>query len=544
LQLGDNLLEVEAHQAPASSADMVFGLSLTAAAQYAIHNLDTTQPADLTVIAGNSTTFSADLLGSGPLSYQWLKNNSPIPGATNATYTIPSVIYTDAGAYALQASNPLSTNTSRAATLVVSNAPITLADATLPADVVAVAGQALTLSSSVAGSPPYQFQWYQGNNPIAGATNSTYTVPFLVASNSGAYHFTVTNPADSTNSRTASVLVLADTLAPVITQISGGSTQVVVTFSKPVDPVTAASAAHYLLGGVGITGANTNPVNAAQVILTTGSALNFGVLYTLSVNGVNDLFGNKVVMTGSFARDITIDGSFDDWDGIAPIYTGPSQTTTLAADFASIYVFNDADNYYFRVTLWNDIDPAYGEFPAYANLYFDTDNNVNTGHLPGTIGSELLLESGAGYQEKNGGFNEGGINGLNWACLPASPGTNFEFSFSRSATYANDGTPVFVTNVLNFHFEGQTDSWAAETEVPAGGVLSYTAVSTTVPNLALGRLAVDSLPGSRVAVLWNSPGTLQIRNSLTSGAWTNVPSASSPYVIPNSTGQYYFRLAQ
>ena len=545
LQIGDNILEVEAHQAPASSADMVFGMSLTAAAQYPIRNLDPSQPADRTVIAGNPTTFSANLLASGPVSYQWLKNSNPIPGATNATYTIPTVIYTNAGSYTLLASNPLSTNTSRAAVLTVSNTPVSLVDPTLPADVVAVAGQAVTLWSSVAGSPPLQYQWYLGNNAIAGATNAAYTIPFLVSSNSGAYHFNVSNPANNTNSRTASLVVLPDTIAPVITHIAAGSTQIVVSFSKPVDPVTAASAAHYSVSsGVNVTNAAVNPADATQVILTTSSALNLGVVYMLSVNGVKDLFGNTVVLSVSFARGITIDGSFGDWDGVAPVYSGPSGSTSLAADFKDIYVYNDANNYYFRVTLWHDIDPNYGQFPAYANLYFDTDNDVNTGHLPGSIGSELLTESGAGYQEKNGAFNEGAINGLNWSCLPASPNSDFEFSISRSATYANDGLPVFTTNVLNFHFEGQTASWAAVNEVPPGGVINYSNVSVTVPSLPLGRLAVDSLSNSRLAVVWNSPGTLQVRSSLTGGSWTNLPSATSPYVLTSPASQMFFRLAQ
>ena len=106
LVLGDNILEVETHQAAASSADMVFGLSLTAAAQYPVVILDPSQPADRTVNGGDSTTFTASLLGSGPLSYQWLSNSIAIPGATNASYTIPQVLYTDAGSYALRVSNP------------------------------------------------------------------------------------------------------------------------------------------------------------------------------------------------------------------------------------------------------------------------------------------------------------------------------------------------------------------------------------------------------------------------------------------------------
>jgi hypothetical protein len=117
LILGENILEVETHQAPSSSADMVFGLSLTAAAQYPIVNLDASQPADRTVNGGDPTTFTASVIGSGPLQYQWLLDSSPIPDATNATYTISQVLYSDAGDYSLRVSNPLSTNTTRAAVL-------------------------------------------------------------------------------------------------------------------------------------------------------------------------------------------------------------------------------------------------------------------------------------------------------------------------------------------------------------------------------------------------------------------------------------------
>src|SRR6185312_2013152 len=41
---GDNILEVETHQAPGSSADMVFGMSLTAASQYPVTIQNTNLP--------------------------------------------------------------------------------------------------------------------------------------------------------------------------------------------------------------------------------------------------------------------------------------------------------------------------------------------------------------------------------------------------------------------------------------------------------------------------------------------------------------------
>lgn len=543
LILGENILEVETHQAAGSGADMVFGLSLTAAAQYPVANLDPSQPADRSVNGGDSTTFTATVLGSGPLQYQWLRDSNPIPDATNATYTIPQVIFSDAGTYSLRVSNPLSTNTTRAAVLTVTNTPVTFVDTALPADTVVVQGRAATFTSVVAGSPPFAYQWYFGASSIEGATNATYTIPSTAPTQAGAYHVSVSNQANTANSRAATLTVLADTLPPALSKISARATQILVNFSEPVDPATASQPAKYSVsGGVGVTGAVVNPGDATQVTLTTSSSMSFGAVYTLSVNGVMDLFGNAAVSSGAFARGIVIDGDFSDWDGIEPIYSGPEGNPN-AADFKDIYVFNDADNYYFRVTLWHDVPPASGRFPDYADLYYDTDNNVDSGHLAGMIGAELLTQSGGGYQEKNGGFNEGGISGLGWFCLPSEPGTNFEFSISRAARYASDNTPVFSTNILNIHFAGQTDGWSEVNHAPSSGAVGYTNVDTVVPRLPLGKIGIDRLAGGRVALVWDGPGSLQVRSSWSGGTWTIVPAATSPHVISASEGPLFFRLA-
>jgi hypothetical protein len=260
---------------------------------------------------------------------------------------------------------------------------------------------------------------------------------------------------------------------------------------------------------------------------------------------VSDLFGNIAHTTVSFARTITIDGSFDDWQGLSPVFSGPIGTAG-AADFKDIYAFSDANRYCFRVTLWQDIAPADGQFPDYVDMFFDTDNDSTTGYpAVGPVGSEMLIESGFGYQEKNGNFNDGtGINGLNWVSLPAAPGTNFEFSISRAATFASDGTPVFTTNVLNFQFVGLMNTFVPANRAPSSGVISFTNMPTVnVPSLPPGRIAIQQLPGGLVALVWDATARLQARGSLSSGSWADVPAAVSPYVIPASGTQMYFRLS-
>jgi hypothetical protein len=545
LQSGDNILEVETHQAVGSSADMVFGLSLTAASQYPVYNVETNLPADQSVFAGQPVTFTSDLIGSGPLTYQWFYNGTnAIAGANASSYTIPLVLDSNAGTYSIHVSNQFNSVTSRAALLTVSNTPVVITSQ--PASLYAVEGKPVVFSVGVSGTPNITYQWLFGGNPISGATNASYTISSPLPANAGSYQVTVSNPANSTNSATANLSVLLDTIPPALTNIFAGSSQITVTFSEPVDPATSADATKYAVsGGISVVSAVQNPSDTAQVTLTVSPALSLGPVYTLTINGVKDLFGNASHADGQFTRGITIDGSFNDWTGLAPVYTNAAPSgNTNAADFAAVYVFNDANYYYFRVTLFTDIDPASGQFPDYVNMFFDTDNNPNTGYS--AIGSELLIQTGYAYQEKNGGFNEGStINGLNWLSLPASPGTNFEFHISRSATFA-DGTPVFPTNQINFLWEGQTPGFALENTIPAaGGVISYTNVpSVTVAPLPLGNVSISSLPGGQAAIIWDLPVTLQQSSSLAPGSWTTLPAATSPYIITASGGKQFFRLTQ
>src|SRR5208337_4204150 len=185
--------------------------------------------------------------------------------------------------------------------------------------------------------------------------------------------------------------------------------------------------------------------------------------------------------------------------------------------------------------------PDYGQFPYYVNMFFDTDNNPGTGYGP--IGSEMLVQSGYSYQEKDGTFNDGyGINGLNWLALPVAPGTNFEFHMSMAATFGEDGTAVFSTNIVNFAFQGMTPGFVVENQAPLSGAISYTNVTPpSVASLPLGKLAIFDLPGGQGAVVWDPPGLLQ-QSSSPGGSWTNLPAATSPYVISTSGRKQFFRL--
>ncbi len=81
----------------------------------------TTQPSTQTATAGGAVTFTVAASGTGN-TYQWLYNSAAIPGATSASYTIGTVIATNAGSYSVRITNSGGTATSNAATLTVNPA--------------------------------------------------------------------------------------------------------------------------------------------------------------------------------------------------------------------------------------------------------------------------------------------------------------------------------------------------------------------------------------------------------------------------------------
>src|SRR5215472_8029225 len=96
----------------------------------------TVQPANQTVTAGQSATFSVTATGTAPLSYQWQKNGTAISGATSATYTTPPTTSADNGAqFNVVVSNSAGTVTSTNATLTVTAAAaLTITTTSLPDD--------------------------------------------------------------------------------------------------------------------------------------------------------------------------------------------------------------------------------------------------------------------------------------------------------------------------------------------------------------------------------------------------------------------------
>ena len=104
-----------------------------------------TQPANQTVTAGQTATFSVTAMGTTPLTYQWQKSGTAITAATSSSYTTPATTTADSGSqFTVVVSNAIGSVTSNAATLTVNAAPPATTDVLTYHNDIARTGQNLT----------------------------------------------------------------------------------------------------------------------------------------------------------------------------------------------------------------------------------------------------------------------------------------------------------------------------------------------------------------------------------------------------------------
>src|SRR5712664_1916917 len=272
----------------------VTGVNFTDTAASAAPTI-TTQPANQTVTAGQTATFSVAATGTAPLSYLWNKNGATIAGATSSSYTTPATTSSDNGpSFVVVVSNSAGKVTSSAATLTVNAAApsVSFSPTTLTFGNQAVgtssSAQFVTFSNTGSGTLTFGTVPITGDFASAGPGTCSSSLAAAPSCTMGV-KFTPTASGTSTGSFTANdnasiapqVVALIGTgvsPTPPSTTVLFGPVTIVVEENTNYSSVTSSSMP-YLSGLMSQYGlatqhyANTHPSIGNYFMLTTGQIL-------------------------------------------------------------------------------------------------------------------------------------------------------------------------------------------------------------------------------------------------------------------------------
>jgi len=166
----------------------------------------TAQPVATWICPGGSKTIRVTAEGDVQ-SYQWYKNDLPVPGATSSTYAITAATAGDAGSYHAVLTSACGTTTSETAQVTVAATPVITQQP--QASVLINSGTTLTLTVAAEG-PGLTYQWQHNstNIPAPEGTEATLVIANVSAANDGTYRCLITSDCGSVTSGESMVSII------------------------------------------------------------------------------------------------------------------------------------------------------------------------------------------------------------------------------------------------------------------------------------------------------------------------------------------------
>jgi len=144
-----------------------------ASATVALHPAVSISPKSVAILVDKSITFTSTVWdGFKPYRYQWYLNDEPISGATTSMWTFTPTTPGDFNVSLIVADSLGFTTKSNTAPIRVREQ---LVVSILPASASVHVNQIIEFTSTTSGGyPPYNYQWYLNDNPVLGATASSW----------------------------------------------------------------------------------------------------------------------------------------------------------------------------------------------------------------------------------------------------------------------------------------------------------------------------------------------------------------------------------
>jgi hypothetical protein len=150
----------------------------------------TSAPRSLQIPVGTPLNLTDSATGSN-VTYSWTKNGQSLQGFQTNSLFIPLVSPSDAGQYALVATNSAGSAVSAPFSVVI-EVPPTFSESGQPKPASVIEGDPFQIIGNAVGASSYQ--WYLNGTELTGATSNSYLVLKASLGNAGTYKLVATSP--------------------------------------------------------------------------------------------------------------------------------------------------------------------------------------------------------------------------------------------------------------------------------------------------------------------------------------------------------------
>jgi hypothetical protein len=426
---------------------------------------------------------------------------------------------------------------------------------TTPPSGASVAGyKAASFSVTGATTSPYGkgpfYQWFKNGTPIIGANGPTLDIPVVQpADNNAKIKVAVSTIGKSVESPEVTLTVTPD-VAPAVASVTGSDTfnQATVKFDQPVTPATADKAANYTFDN-GLTVSGATIVDPFTVRLNTGTQTAAKV-YNLTVNGVQNLGGKAAsnatgtltawdLVAGAIRADqfLNFNGaSLADMDAVIsdPKYPDSPDVVRFLSNGLTFGEPNFGDTYgeNHMVAVKGVLKPT--ETASY-RFFIRSDDasrlfiNTSGAALPDAkTATAIATEAGCCGSFENPGSGDNGDG-----TFPTSEPVSLTAGQSYGVLFLVKEGGGGDWGQVAWRKEGDTTP-ASSLQPIKSAIYWYAAPSTG------GSTPTISIAGGAGAKI-TFTGSLQSRDALGAGSWTDVAGATSPYTVPGGTTIKFYR---